>query len=233
MADSTRAILVTDFDGTMTRTDFYRLAVANLLPPGLPDYWNEYRSGRVTHFEALRLIFSQLEGAPADWLALARRMDLDPGAGNAAHRLVAAGWRIVVASAGCRWYIESLLAEAGIRADVHANPGAPGPRGLEMAPPLDSPFFSEETGIDKAAVTRWALGAAPVVAFAGDGWPDLGAARLVEAGRRFAKGDLATALVAEGMAYMPFDTWSQVADILLAAPPLTSPPDGAGERSPR
>ena len=34
-----RALLVTDFDGTMTRHDFYKLAAQSLLPPEMPDYW--------------------------------------------------------------------------------------------------------------------------------------------------------------------------------------------------
>ena len=33
---SPRALLVTDFDGTMTRHDFYKLAAESLLPPGCP-----------------------------------------------------------------------------------------------------------------------------------------------------------------------------------------------------
>ena len=39
-------LLVSDFDGTMTRHDFYRLAVRSLLPADLPDYWARYRAGR-------------------------------------------------------------------------------------------------------------------------------------------------------------------------------------------
>ena len=33
------SLLVTDFDGTMTRHDFYMLAARSLLPPDMPDYW--------------------------------------------------------------------------------------------------------------------------------------------------------------------------------------------------
>ncbi|MBV8130349.1 MAG: hypothetical protein JO114_22090, partial [Planctomycetaceae bacterium] len=37
------SLLVTDFDGTMTRHDFYMLAARSLLPPDMPDYWAQYR----------------------------------------------------------------------------------------------------------------------------------------------------------------------------------------------
>ena len=50
-----------------------------------------------------------------------------------------------------------------------------------------------------------------LVAFAGDGFPDADAARLVPEGLRFARADLATALVAEGLAFRPFERWGEVA----------------------
>ena len=42
------SLLVTDFDGTMTRQDFYVLAARSLLPPDMPDYWAQYRAGQLT-----------------------------------------------------------------------------------------------------------------------------------------------------------------------------------------
>ena len=41
-------VLVSDFDGTMTRHDFYKLAIESLLSPDTPDYWAEYRAGAIT-----------------------------------------------------------------------------------------------------------------------------------------------------------------------------------------
>ena len=41
MSEPTRKVLVSDFDGTMTRRDFYQLVAERLLPPGTPDYWRE------------------------------------------------------------------------------------------------------------------------------------------------------------------------------------------------
>ena len=60
-------VLVTDFDGTLTRRDFYRLVIDELLPPGTPDFWAEYLAGEITHFEAIRKTFA---AAPAGEAAL-------------------------------------------------------------------------------------------------------------------------------------------------------------------
>jgi 2-hydroxy-3-keto-5-methylthiopentenyl-1-phosphate phosphatase len=218
----TRALLVTDFDGTLTATDFYQLAVDRLVPPDLPDHWGDYRAGRTTHFDALAAIFASIRATDeAALLAVARDMGLQPDLAAHVERLRAAGWDIAIGSAGCGWYIERLLTGAGLAAGadltVHANPGTfvPG-EGLQMRRPEDARFRSHELGVDKAAVVRDALGRAPVVAFAGDGYPDLEAARSVAPRWRYARGDLAAALTDAGEDYRSFARWSDVVDGLLA-----------------
>ena len=211
-------VLVSDFDGTMTRHDFYKLAIASLLPPDTPDYWAEYRSGTITHFEALRRYFAAIRSGRKEVLAVVDRMELDPDLPKAVAELRGAGWEVVVTSAGCDWYIRRLLAAAGVEVEVHANPGRfePG-RGLLMEMPTGSPYLSADLGIDKARVVRERLGGSRAVAFAGDGFPDAGPALLVPSELRFARGDLADLLDREGQGYRPFDTWSDIARALLAS----------------
>ena len=134
-------VFVTDFDGTMTRQDFYRIAQSRLMPPGTPDYWEDYLAGRMTHFQALQAIFSHIHVNEAEVLVAAQSMELDPAAGEAVRRLQAAGWEVRVASAGCRWYIDRLLAEQDIRVTVYANDGVYDPaRGLQMTPPAGTGY---------------------------------------------------------------------------------------------
>ena len=210
------AVLVSDFDGTMTAEDFYSLAAARLLPPDALAPWQEYLAGRMTHFEALRTIFSRIRAPEAAALAVVADMGLDPGLPAAVEGLHAAGWEVVVASAGCDWYIRRLLDGAGVRLRVYANPGEYLPGGpLVMDAPPPSPFTCPETGVDKAAVVRDALSRAQTVAFAGDGFADLPAALLVPAGLRFARGDLAGALRERGEGFRDFAAWSDIAAVLL------------------
>ncbi|MHB0939936.1 MAG: HAD-IB family phosphatase [Armatimonadota bacterium] len=209
-------VFVTDFDGTMTRRDFYRVAQERLVPPDTPDYWEDYRAGRLTHFQALQAIFTRIRGSEEELIDAAREMELDPRAGVAVGRLQDAGWEVRVASAGCHWYIDRLLAEQNIHVMVYANPGAYDPRqGLLLSPPVESPYFTPATGIDKLAVVREALESAAEVAFAGDGPPDLAPALLVTPPRRFARGFLAEALEEKGESFRRFDRWSEIADMLL------------------
>ncbi len=211
-------ILVSDFDGTMTERDFYGLVRGRWWSDAVEDPWQDYLAGRLSHFEALNRFFACIDADETALTAMLAAMDLDPAIGPAVRRLQDNGWEVIIASAGCAWYIDRLLATARVRVAVHANPGRllPG-RGLVMELPRQSPFFDPRIGINKAAVVREALMRHPRVAFAGDGPPDLDPALLVDPSRRFARGFLAERLDQRGESFLPYARWSQLADRLLAA----------------
>jgi len=204
-------ILVSDFDGTMTEHDFFRVALSHL-PPVAAEPWRRYEQGRTSHFDALAEIFSGLQINEQEFDALLGEMQVENGLAEALDRLRQAGWSLVIASAGCAFYIERILLRAGITVEIHANPGEllPG-QGLIMKPPHHSPFFAAETGIDKTAVVRHYLDQGIDTAFAGDGRPDLAPALLVPPERRFARGWLATELQNRGESFEQFSRWSDVA----------------------
>ena len=206
----TTKLLVSDFDGTMTRQDFYQL-VLERVPPGTPDFWGEYLAGRLSHFEALNAVFGAYRPGEKTLIELARQMGIDPALREGITRLKAKGWEVTVASAGSAWYIDRLLHEAGISVAVHANPGAIEEGRLLMSLPRDSMFFSPQTGIDKQGIVRKAIEAHGVVAFAGDGPPDLEPALLVPSNLRFATGHLARELSRRGEGFRPFGHWSEIA----------------------
>jgi len=209
-------VLVSDFDGTMTRHDFYKLAIERLLPADVPDHWADYRAGKITHFEALRRYFAAIRKTEDEVLDVVRQMELDPGLKGAVESLRRAGWSVIVTSAGCEWYIRRLLAGAGVNVVVHANPGRfEAGRGLVMEMPVASPYLSPFLGVDKTAVVRQHVASGGKVAFAGDGFPDVEPARLVIGSLRFARGDLADVLQKEGLEFQRFGTWSDIAGALL------------------
>lgn len=206
-----RRVLVSDFDGTMTRRDFYQLVEERLSPQGTSAWWGEYQAGRISHFEALRQMFAADSPGETELIRLAHHMELDPDLAAGVAALREKGWNVVVASAGCEWYIQLLLNEAGVTLPIHANPGHIKDGRLIMEWPAASPFQSPRTGIDKAAVVRAAQQGGRTVAFAGDGPPDLEPALLVPAPVRFARGYLAEALRARGENFIPFERWSDIA----------------------
>ncbi len=216
-SEAATKIFVTDYDGTLTRDDFFQLVMDELLPPGTPNHWQQYLDNQLSHFEVLERIFAAIRTDEATMLKTARRCGLDTDLKPSVQRLREEGWEVIVASAGCRWYIERMLAEADVRLTVHANPGEfSAATGLTMLRPVESPFYSPETGIDKGAIVRWYVDRGCTVAFAGDGRADFPAAAQLPIHRRFARATLASMLDRAGQQYQPFDTWSAVADQLLA-----------------
>ena len=212
---ATGRVLVSDFDGTMTRRDFFQLVSERLLPPGTPDYWGDHLAGRITHFEALKAIFGSVTAGESALLGVVSSMELEPALKVEVEALRAEGWRVVVASAGCDWYIRRLLAEAGVTLEVHANPGRieGGRLVMELAGRLAVPLMARP-GVDKVGVVRAERAEAETVAFAGDGKPDLAPALLVPP-LRFARGVLAEELTRLGEGFRPFDRWAEVSRALL------------------
>ena len=212
-------VFVTDFDGTMTAVDFFDVVLQHADLRTMPDYWGECVAGRLTHVEALHGIFQH---APRDLETLQSYLpqtQLDPDTPAAIERLQRAGWDVVVVSAGSVWYIEQLLRDVRNHIRLIGNPGGFTPEtGLTMTwPPTNVLWYSRHFGVDKAAVVRHLEATGVTVAFAGDGRPDVAAARLVPAELRFAKGWLAETLESERLPFRRFDHWSEIAEMLMEA----------------
>lgn len=212
-------VLVTDFDGTMTAVDFFDVILDVVPTDTMPDYWGDCVAGKLTHVEALHGIFQH---APRDLSvleALLPKTRLDPHTADSVRQLKQHGWDVVVVSAGSQWYIDQILAPIVDEVRIIANPGGFTPEaGLSMRwPPREVPWYSQHFGIDKAAIIRelQARGATRI-AFAGDGRPDVAAARLVTAENLFAKSWLAEVLTVEKRGYRRFENWSEIARALLA-----------------
>ncbi|QDV38668.1 HAD-IB family phosphatase [Tautonia plasticadhaerens] len=213
-----RSVLVTDFDGTLTDQDFYKLVRERLVPPGTPDFWASYREGTLTHFEALRAYFASARPDEEALVGMVDEMGLEPELPEAVELLNRAGWKVVVVSSGCHWYIDRLLAKAGVALEVHANPGGIEGGRLAMHWPAGTSYPSKQTGVSKPAVVTSFLEEGRAVAYAGDGDTDAEAAVLVPAHRRFARQDLAEALRGRGEEFRPFDRWIEVARALAEGP---------------
>ena len=115
--------LVSDFDGTITETDFFTLIAERYMPADAPDFFAMYRAGELRHWEAMQGFFQY---APSSDAALAEMMrDTRPDADfrTSVERLAERGWELIIVSAGSSWYIDRILNAAGVQATVHAIPG--------------------------------------------------------------------------------------------------------------
>jgi 2-hydroxy-3-keto-5-methylthiopentenyl-1-phosphate phosphatase len=207
-----RKIFISDYDGTITGRDFYSLLAERYIPRDTPDYFAQYRDGRITHFQAMAAYFAFAPTDEEQLEELLAASQVDPELAASAALLERAGWELWVVSAGSSWYVERVLRRAGVTAPVYSNPGRiENGHGLVLEKPDPaSPYHSPSDGVDKSAVVRHALEVAETVAFAGDGPPDLQPALLVPPNLRFARDFLAEALRERGEAFRPFSRWSQI-----------------------
>jgi 2-hydroxy-3-keto-5-methylthiopentenyl-1-phosphate phosphatase len=211
----TSAILVSDFDGTLAHPDFYQLVRKRLVPEGTPDYWEDYRSGVSTHFDALRMYFEAAEGGERALLELLDAISLPDNLPGLVHQLRDAGWAVLIVPAGCQWYIDRLLERAGVALPVITNPGVIEDGRLVMRRPDSSPFRCEENGLSKQSVVEQLCQEGKMLAYCGDGFTDVPGARLVDQSRRFARADLAEALTEQQLAFHPFSGWDDVVHSLV------------------
>ena len=209
-------VLVSDFDGTLAHPDFYQLVKNQLVPAEAANFWEEYRSGQITHFDALRKYFLAAAGGEAALLAIVNSISMPADLAGLLTQLSDHGWCVIIASAGCQWYIDRLLERSQVSLPVFANPGRIENDRLHMSRPVPSPYTSHENGTDKSAVVRALLDAGKTVAYCGDGFTDFSAAVLVADELRFARADLAAQCQDNNVNYHPFEAWHEVVEGLIA-----------------
>src|SRR6516164_11314279 len=140
-------IFVSDYDGTITDKDFYSLLAERYAPADTPDYFAQYREGRISHFEAMAAYFAFAPTEEQQLEELLAASQADPDLSASAALLRRAGWELWVVSAGSSWYVERVLRQAGVAASVYSNPGGlENGRGLVLDP--TSPFHSASAGVD-------------------------------------------------------------------------------------
>lgn len=210
--ESPRKILVTDFDGTLTQVDFFQAVLERLLGDDM-SIWHSYCQGKITHFEALAGYYQQIRLSEISLKSLVGELGFPPQFSLLLDQLRFAHWDLVIASAGCEWYIQQLIDAQNLKCPptIHANKGSYSKEfGLIMQLPKDSPHYDPNIGISKTSVVKSHQGLNQCVAFAGDGPTDLAPALLVEPQLRFAKGSLARLLSEKGESFVPFDRWEEI-----------------------
>lgn len=203
---TTRGILITDFDGTITSCDYFELVRRRW--PLTPDPWDQTLAGHLPMVEAIRRIFAGARGTAEEFLALSDQTGVGPEIGEAFAALMSAGWQVVVASAGCDYYIRHILGRVGATPQIFAHPGTyVEGQGLRMDSLDDTPFAHPHFGLNKSSVTRHFMATGLPVAYAGDGSPDLEPILMLPPERRFATGWLAEQLAQRGEKFHRFQRW--------------------------
>lgn len=207
-----KKLFVSDFDGTATALDFYKIVLNKIGEQGW-QYVEDYRKTGKVDYHFLNKIFGWHILTDEEYQDLIDTIELDVHLRTLLDYLNSKDIAFKFVSAGFDKYIKDVLKKHGYGdVEVITNPGYFEEGIMRMAPTVSSPFYSEVFGIDKGKVLRHYKNDYEKIYFAGDTEPDLAAA--LEADVIFAKGELISLLEHNNKAYIAFNTYEEVVEHL-------------------
>lgn len=184
--------LITDFDGTVIKKDFFWFIIDKLMTKEDIQPWDDYKAGNITHFDALNQIFKKIHINESDLRKIILELPVEECFTELVEYCGNNDIDIYIVSAGADYYINIILDYLGIRNSVNliANESVYSKEnGLQMTKLHEnSVFYSENYGINKESVIRFMKSKYDFIVFAGDGTPDYKAA--IQADKVFARGTL-------------------------------------------
>jgi len=209
-----KKLFVSDFDGTATALDFYKI-VLNMIGEEGWNYVTEYRKTGKVDYHFLNKIFGWHKLSDKEYESLINTIELDDTLKDFLSYLEEAEVEFKFVSAGFDKYIDDILEKEGYEnVEVMTNPGSFEDGIMKMSPDTNSPFYHDLFGIDKGKVMRHLKQGADKVYFAGDTEPDFTAA--LEADVVFAKGELIPMLEKNNKSYIKFDKYIEIVEHLKA-----------------
>lgn len=209
---SYKIALISDFDGTISKYDFFWHAIDKLLTKKDIQPWEDYIDKKITHVQALTRIFAKIHTPKPEFDEFVLELPIDEYFVDTVEFCRRHNIDIFVLSAGADYYINKICEKLGVTQSltVIGNPSTYSQEeGLKFLP-VDKNlyYYSEEFGISKHNFVKAKMKEYDKIIFAGDGIPDLGAAELVETA--FAKGTLLKLCKETNIPTMKFDSYNDI-----------------------
>ena len=207
-----RHALISDFDGTITKEDFFNMVVDRLLTKEDIKPWDDYIAGRISHVEALSRIFAKVRIPQAKLDDFIQSIEIDPKAPETFELCKKLDIPIYICSAGMDYYILKRIPELIKKYNITivSNTGKYSQEtGFKMSPPpAGSPFCCKNTGIAKDKLVNYLKNQGYFTIFAGDGRPDIKAAKAADA--VFAKDILLKLCKEQNIETLKFDGFEDI-----------------------
>jgi 2,3-diketo-5-methylthio-1-phosphopentane phosphatase len=203
---------VSDFDGTISKDDFFNMVINRFLKPEDLRPWQDYLDKKITHIEALGKIFSKVRINQKEMDTFIESIEIDDNFERVCRLCKSLCIPIYICSAGMDYYITKRIGKYLKEYDIAliANSGEYGAEnGFKMsAPPEDDVFYNSNTGISKEAVVGHLKAQGCFTIYAGDGIPDIKAAKISDA--VFAKSVLLDLCKKAGIKTHKFDSFEDI-----------------------
>jgi len=204
---------ISDFDGTLTEKDFYKILSETYLKEDFLPLFKSWKNGEIKDREYLSYVFNNVKRSEAQINGDILNMPFDPFAKAFIEQVKVAGGDFIVISAGTSYYIDKVFEKYNIEGvDIYSNKGIFKDNGVYFDLDENSEFYSDRYGIDKLIVVLKLKDNYKRIFYAGDSGPDLKPALVSD--MVFAKGELVELLKKEKKEFIEFENFSEVWDKL-------------------
>ncbi|WP_347860883.1 MtnX-like HAD-IB family phosphatase [Salimicrobium sp. PL1-032A] len=199
---------VSDFDGTISKKDFYWVVIEKYFPEG-QELFRKWKAGEMKDIDFLSTVFSSINQDEQQIIEDIRGIPIDPYIPEFIKTIQNHGGDFYILSAGTNYYIYHILEKYDIKGvTVLSNEGYYKDGNVHMDIDPTHRHYSERYGIDKAKVIRELKEEYETVHFAGDSEPDSHPA--VYADLTFAKDALPDILKEKNVPFIPVTAFEEV-----------------------
>lgn len=199
---------VSDFDGTISKKDFYHHVIEHYFPEGEVLY-KKWKAGQMLDIDFLGDVFTSINEEEESLIKSILTLPMDEHIGQFIKLVQKNGGDFFILSAGTDYYIRHILDELGaVDVEIFSNEGFYHKKNIHLKIDQEDWKYSERYGIDKSKVILKLKEQYETVYFFGDSEPDSHPA--VYADLTFAKDALCGLLEEKGIKYVGVNSFKEV-----------------------
>lgn len=204
---------VSDFDGTISKQDFYIFMMDKYFPEGR-ELFKKWKAGELKDIDFLSTVFKSINQEEEQIIEDTLSIPIDEYVPHFIKNVQKNGADFYILSAGTDYYIYHILKKYGIEnVKVFSNEGYFHEKNVHLNVDKNLWHYSERYGIDKSKVIQKLKNEYEKVYFIGDSEPDSHPA--VFADLTFAKNGLQDILRENRVTFVPVGDFKEVEDYLL------------------
>lgn len=204
---------VSDFDGTISKQDFYIVMMEKYFPEGR-ELYKKWKAGDIKDIDFLATVFKSINQEEERIIEDTLSIPIDEYVPDFIKKVQAGGADFYILSAGTDYYIYHILEKYGVRGvKVFSNEGHYREKNVHMNIDKNQWHYSERYGINKSKVIQKLKQEYETVYFIGDSEPDSHPAQYADV--TFAKNGLQDLLRERKVPFIPVDTFKEVEEYLL------------------
>ncbi|WLR43389.1 MtnX-like HAD-IB family phosphatase [Bacillus carboniphilus] len=203
---------VSDFDGTISKKDFYWVVIEKYFPEG-KELFHEWKDGKLQDIDFLTTVFRSIGQEEEQIIEDILQIPIDEKVPAFVREVQKHGGDFYILSAGTDYYIHHILKKYNLEnVKVFSNEGYYDAKNIHMKIDKNHEFYSPRYGIDKSKVISMLKKDYQQVFFAGDSEPDSHPAKVADV--TFAKDALQTILQEQEVNYVPVSSFENIQDHL-------------------